>query len=330
MRPSWQTCLTASNAANGFSASSTMTAHRQTKEALRRGCGWATRAVSSGRTCSPSNMSCPACVSRWMPMSTLRAARPGSRPYALRLPSCSPPRYTKNGWRAGRTIIRGLNRRDTSTSANDCRRRDGTSNTVFRPRSIISSRVESRSARWRFCNSSSTCCGRYSIQYSWPMASVLRCRHLDTSGPSVAALNPSIVDGCALLLEVSRYRAHAARGLRGLRPRGAPKSLFQGSARSRHRVDRMPLNDDTIFEIAHHYRFQWEPAQQMHVLLYPEGMVQLPGRSGEILKRVNGTARVGDIVADLERAFPGADLRGDVIEFLEHAHGKGWIRTKES
>jgi len=26
----------------------------------------------------------------------------------------------------------------------------------------------------------------------------------------------------------------------------------------------------------------------------------------------------------------GADLRSDVIEFLEHAHGKGWIRTKEA
>ena len=77
------------------------------------------------------------------------------------------------------------------------------------------------------------------------------------------------------------------------------------------------------------FRLQWEEAQNNYVLLYPEGMVQLPGSSGEILKRVNGAARVGEIVADLERAFPGADLRGDVIEFLEHAHGKGWIRTKQ-
>jgi len=92
----------------------------------------------------------------------------------------------------------------------------------------------------------------------------------------------------------------------------------------------MPLNDDVIFEIAHHYRFQWEPAQEAHVLLYPEGMVKLPGSSGEILKRVNGTANVGEIVADLERAFPGYDLRGDVIEFLETAHGKGWIRAKQA
>jgi pyrroloquinoline quinone biosynthesis protein D len=92
----------------------------------------------------------------------------------------------------------------------------------------------------------------------------------------------------------------------------------------------MPLNDDAIFEIARHYRFQWEPAQQTHVLLYPEGMVKLPGSSGEIMKRINGASTVGEIVADLERAFPGADLRGDVIEFLEHANGKGWIRTKEA
>lgn len=92
----------------------------------------------------------------------------------------------------------------------------------------------------------------------------------------------------------------------------------------------MPLNDNAIVEIGRHYRFQWEPAQNAHVLLFPEGMVKLPGSSGEIMKRVNGTSTVGEIIADLERAFPGADLRADVIEFLEHAHGKGWIRTKEA
>ena len=92
----------------------------------------------------------------------------------------------------------------------------------------------------------------------------------------------------------------------------------------------MPLNDSAVLEIGKHFRFQWEPAQQAHVLLYPEGMIKLPGGSGEILKRVNGAASVGEIVADLERQFPGSDLRGDVIEFLEHAHGKGWIRTKEA
>jgi pyrroloquinoline quinone biosynthesis protein D len=92
----------------------------------------------------------------------------------------------------------------------------------------------------------------------------------------------------------------------------------------------MALDDNAILEIGRHYRFQWEPAQQAHVLLYPEGMVKLPGSSGEIMKRVNGATTVGEIIADLEHAFPGYDLRGDVIEFLEHAYGKGWIRTKEA
>jgi pyrroloquinoline quinone biosynthesis protein D len=92
----------------------------------------------------------------------------------------------------------------------------------------------------------------------------------------------------------------------------------------------VPLNDNAIVEIGRHYRFQWEPAQNAHVLLFPEGMVKLPGSSGEILKRVNGASTVGEIIADLESAFPGAELRADVIEFLEVAHGKGWIRTKEA
>jgi pyrroloquinoline quinone biosynthesis protein D len=66
------------------------------------------------------------------------------------------------------------------------------------------------------------------------------------------------------------------------------------------------------------------------VLLYPEGMVKLGASAGEILKRVNGSARIADIIADLERAFPGADLRGDVTEFLRHAHEKGWVHARQS
>src|SRR6185503_15468885 len=56
----------------------------------------------------------------------------------------------------------------------------------------------------------------------------------------------------------------------------------------------MALTDGAILELSRHFRFQWEPAQQAHVLLYPEGMIKLPGSSGEILKRVNGTVTVGE------------------------------------
>jgi pyrroloquinoline quinone biosynthesis protein D len=83
-------------------------------------------------------------------------------------------------------------------------------------------------------------------------------------------------------------------------------------------------------ELLRQFRFQWEPAQQCHVLLYPEGMIKLPGSAGEIMKRVDGMRSADDIVRELETAFPGVDLRADVIQFLEVAHGKGWIRAKSS
>jgi pyrroloquinoline quinone biosynthesis protein D len=94
--------------------------------------------------------------------------------------------------------------------------------------------------------------------------------------------------------------------------------------------DRLPLAASAPLELLRQYRFQWEPAQNCHVLLYPEGMVKLPGSAGEIMKRVDGTRSVDDIVNDLQSAFPGVDLRADVVEFLEVAHGKGWIRAKPS
>lgn len=74
------------------------------------------------------------------------------------------------------------------------------------------------------------------------------------------------------------------------------------------------------------YRMQWEEAQQAHVLLYPEGMVRLNGPAAEILRRCDGRTTVAALVADLESTFGESGLRGDVLEFLEQAHGRGWIR----
>jgi pyrroloquinoline quinone biosynthesis protein D len=93
--------------------------------------------------------------------------------------------------------------------------------------------------------------------------------------------------------------------------------------------DRIPLAPGAAIQLHRQFRFQWEPAQESFVLLYPEGMVKLPGSAGEIMKRVDGKRSAEDIVKDLEAAFPGVGLRADVVEFLEIAHGKGWIHTKE-
>lgn len=78
--------------------------------------------------------------------------------------------------------------------------------------------------------------------------------------------------------------------------------------------------------IAPGYRLQWEAAQQRYVLLYPEGMVQLNGPAGEILRRCDGATDVEAIVANLQQRFPEVDLAADVREFLEGAYERGWIR----
>ena len=77
------------------------------------------------------------------------------------------------------------------------------------------------------------------------------------------------------------------------------------------------------------YRFQWEPAQDCFVLLYPEGMVKLNPAAGEILKRVTESEQtVAELITALKAAFNGADLDDDVYQFLEEAHDNSWIRAK--
>lgn len=78
-------------------------------------------------------------------------------------------------------------------------------------------------------------------------------------------------------------------------------------------------------QIAPGFRFQWEEAQQCHVLLYPEGMITLNPSAGEILKRCDGSLTAEEITADLQRQFPDVDLSADVHEFLEMAYERGWI-----
>ena len=82
--------------------------------------------------------------------------------------------------------------------------------------------------------------------------------------------------------------------------------------------------------VARGFRLQWEAAQNAHVLLYPEGMIKLSGSAGEIMKCVDGKTTAAGIVEKLEQAFPGNDLRQDVMDFLEVAHGRGWIRAKQA
>jgi pyrroloquinoline quinone biosynthesis protein D len=73
------------------------------------------------------------------------------------------------------------------------------------------------------------------------------------------------------------------------------------------------------------FRLQWEPAQDCHVLLYPEGMVKLNGSAGEIMKRCDGERSVAAIVAELEQAFTARGLESEVLAFVTMAGQQWWL-----
>ncbi|BAL23160.1 pyrroloquinoline quinone biosynthesis peptide chaperone PqqD [Azoarcus sp. KH32C] len=77
------------------------------------------------------------------------------------------------------------------------------------------------------------------------------------------------------------------------------------------------------------YLFRWEPTQDAHVLLYPEGIVKLNRTAAEIIEHCDGRS-VADIVAALQARYPGDDDRvaGGVYKFLEVFRAKGWIRRQ--
>ena len=88
------------------------------------------------------------------------------------------------------------------------------------------------------------------------------------------------------------------------------------------------LKNETILEIVPTFRVQWEEVQNCYVVLYPEGMVKLSQSAGEIMKRIDGEKSVIDIIDDISNAFDGADVKEDVMKFLEVVYGNGWIREK--
>ncbi|AYF86344.1 pyrroloquinoline quinone biosynthesis peptide chaperone PqqD [Pseudomonas sp. JS3066] len=77
------------------------------------------------------------------------------------------------------------------------------------------------------------------------------------------------------------------------------------------------------------YRLQWEPAQNCHVLLYPEGMIRLNESAGAIATQIDGQRDVDSIIRNLSAQYPDApDLADDVVQFMEVASEKFWIQLR--
>ncbi len=80
--------------------------------------------------------------------------------------------------------------------------------------------------------------------------------------------------------------------------------------------------------VAPGFRLQWEPVQNCHVLLYPEGMVKLNDSAGEIMKRCDGARSVEDIASDIETTHSLSGLQADVLAFVDMAARQRWLTWK--
>ncbi|HKS11718.1 MAG TPA: pyrroloquinoline quinone biosynthesis peptide chaperone PqqD [Pseudomonas sp.] len=74
------------------------------------------------------------------------------------------------------------------------------------------------------------------------------------------------------------------------------------------------------------YRFQYEPAQKGHVLLYPEGMIKLNESAALIGGLIDGQRSVAAIIAELAQQFSDVpEIGGDIEQFMEVARAEHWI-----
>lgn len=78
-------------------------------------------------------------------------------------------------------------------------------------------------------------------------------------------------------------------------------------------------------------RLQWERTQDQHVLLYPEGMVQLNESAAMILGLCDGSRTAQSIIDELRQRFahdpadPSDTLAADILEFIAAARSRGWL-----
>ena len=88
----------------------------------------------------------------------------------------------------------------------------------------------------------------------------------------------------------------------------------------------MTIEQKDIYKIAAHHRFQWEEAQQSHVILFPEGMVKLNGSAGEVLSLVDGKNSIDQIIASLKIKFKDVEgIEKDILSMIQFAFDKAWI-----
>ena len=74
------------------------------------------------------------------------------------------------------------------------------------------------------------------------------------------------------------------------------------------------------------YRFQFEPAQDAYVLLYPEGMIKLNQSASAIAQHIDGKNSIAEIIQNVKAVFGDIpEIEQDIIEYMLVAQREHWI-----
>ncbi|QIO06449.1 pyrroloquinoline quinone biosynthesis peptide chaperone PqqD [Acinetobacter shaoyimingii] len=74
------------------------------------------------------------------------------------------------------------------------------------------------------------------------------------------------------------------------------------------------------------YRFQFEPAQDAYVLLYPEGMIKLNQSASAIGQHIDGKTSIAEIIQNVKAIFGDIpEIEQDIIEYMLVAQREHWI-----
>lgn len=89
------------------------------------------------------------------------------------------------------------------------------------------------------------------------------------------------------------------------------------------------LSPGDIMELHPNFHFRWEEPQNAYVLLYPEGIVKLNDTAAEILDVcARGDCSIAEGSALLASRYEHPRIEGEIMQFMELAYAKGWIRPK--
>jgi pyrroloquinoline quinone biosynthesis protein D len=72
-------------------------------------------------------------------------------------------------------------------------------------------------------------------------------------------------------------------------------------------------------------RLRYDEVREEHLLLIPEGAVQLNPTAAEVLELCDGERSLDDIVGALSARYEGADLRDDVLELVDAMTQRGLV-----